>query len=250
MRFISPSFLVFTLLMSLLPWVEVRCEQLNSPPPFNEYPVLQQNAWQATWGGSSGNLPDERQLRGRPFNPNDPGGFNQLRPVWTKPDLAAAPLVGVFLVCVFAGVILGYALPSSNVRKLVMAALCVTALAVLITQIAIGFPLKRLTRPDVVKFLEVAMPNNAQWRGPQFIYTPAYTIWLYLALASTLGAGVGVLVEVLTPPRKRRPWEEEDDEDDYRRRKRRRRRDYDEDEDEDEFYDPGPRRRFRRREDD
>ncbi len=248
MRFISPSFLMFTLLISLLPWVEVRCEQVGQPPPFNEFTVVSQNAWQAAIGDSSGQIPDRRQFGpvpgGRPWAPNGP-------PVWKEPDLPAAPLVGVFLACVFAGAILGYALPSSRPRQALLGALCVTAVTVLVVQIAVGFPLKKLGRTDILAFLEAAAPQEAQWRGPNVVYTPTYTLWLYLSLMTALGGAVGVLVEVLNPPRKRRRWEDEEEDDEGDRgppRRRRRRREEDEDDDEDRGPPRGrrPRDGFRR----
>ena len=58
MRFISPSFLAFTLLMSLLPWVEVRCDQVGAPASLTGYAVVTQNGWQTVWGETTGNAPN------------------------------------------------------------------------------------------------------------------------------------------------------------------------------------------------
>lgn len=243
MRFISPSFLAFALLMSVFPWVEVRCTQRGAPVGFGDYPVWHQNGWQAIVGDSTGGIPDERGFV--PNNPNDPGGGR--RPVpppnGQKPPLDAAPLAGVFLGCVVAGTILGFALPTRKPRLILMGLLCCTALGALLTQTILGFPLKKKGHDDIMAFLQTLPPNQVRGDARNWYFTSGYTVWLYISLVAAFGAVIGVLADALVPPRKRRPWEEEDEDEeedfDRRRRPRRRRRYEDEDEDEPE---PPPRR--------
>src|SRR5438128_2314224 len=108
MRFISPSFLAFTLLMALFPWVEVRCEQ-GVPTPFRAYhSVVDQNAFQIALGDKSIN-----SLPGR----INPGGvqFGNVPPK-EKLDYAPAPLIGVFLALVLVGGIIGFTVPARKPR--------------------------------------------------------------------------------------------------------------------------------------
>jgi hypothetical protein len=229
MRFISPSFLAFALLMSLFPWVEVRCSQPGAPL---DYPVWHQNGWQAIVGDSTGGIPSDQELhRGGPNNPNAgprprPGKIEQ------KPPLAAAPLVGVCLGCTLAGTILGFALPMRRLRLILMGLLCCTALGTLITQMVVGFPLKEKKHDDILNFLMTLPPNELPAEARLWTYTSIYGPALYVTLAALFGAVIGVLVDALVPPRKRRPWEEDEDEDedfDRPRRRRKRRLRFDED---------------------
>src|SRR5437868_12668248 len=105
MRFISPSFLAFTLLMALLPWVEVRCEQ-RTPAPFRlTYSVVEQNAFQVALGDVR--FDPLSNMGGRQFN--QPPGAKPLKD--QKPDIAAAPLIGVFLGLVLVGGMVGFTVP-------------------------------------------------------------------------------------------------------------------------------------------
>src|SRR5207302_5912560 len=112
MRYVSPSFLVFALVMSLLPWVEVRCESVDAGP-FGRYAVVTQNGWQAVLGEATGRVPTAQQL-GAPDN-----RAQKELPKKIERDLEPAPLVGVFLGCALAAAILGFTVPGRKTRLIV-----------------------------------------------------------------------------------------------------------------------------------
>src|SRR5262249_51777989 len=156
------SFLVFALLMSLLPWVEIRCETTEALGPFNKYALVTQNAWQAMLGDTTGRPP-----------PNlDSGGAadrqKKALPKEGKADVEPAPLVGVFLAFALAGAVLGFTVPARKTRLVLMAVLCVGALGALVTQTALGFPLKKKDRADILNYLQEVAPEHPELRGPRF----------------------------------------------------------------------------------
>ena len=137
------------------------------------------------------NVPDQRTLFPEEFNRPNVGG----RPIvpllqGRKPALDPAPLVGVFLGCVLAGTILGFALPVRRPRLILMSLLCCAALATLITQMVLGFPLKDKTPEDILNFLQGQAPNQMPARARLFIYSTHYTAGLYLTLAVVFRASL------------------------------------------------------------
>jgi hypothetical protein len=233
MRFISPSFLAFALLMSLLPWVEVRCDQV-APTPLTGYAVVTQNGWQTVWGETTGNAPNVPEAATK----------RDRRPA-VEPDVEPAPLVGVFLGLAVAGIILGYSLRPGKVRLAIMVAVCLGAAGALGAQTALGFPLKKKDPPSIQQYIEKAFPNNPEFRGPNYSFRTAYTPFFYLTLVAAGGAAVGVLAEALTPPRRRRRWEDEEYDEDRPWWQKRRPRYEDDDpsgEDDPPRYPRGPRR--------
>jgi hypothetical protein len=246
MRFISPSFLTFALLMSLLPWVEIRCEQRAASPFRLSHPVVDQNAFQVAMGDTSFNSFQE-QGRRNPQQPQQP----QVNPqeLKKKSDVRAAPLIAVHLGCVFVGLIVGFAVPARRARLIIMSIVAAGAVGTVLTQIIIGFPLLRipLDQASLPQLLDQLGVNDPQLRGPEVAYSSGFTIWFYLALLGTAGGAVGVLVDLLNPP-KMRPWEEddrdyEDDRPPLRRRRRPRRYEDDDDYDDDDYEDDYRRRR-------
>ena len=235
MRFISPSFLSFTLLMTLLPWVEIRCEQRGAAPFRLTYPVVEQNAFQVALGDVKFDPFSNPALRNR-------GGMPAQGQVKQKqPDIPPAPIIGAFLVCVLMATIIGFAVPMRKARLALMTVFTLGAGGTILAQVLLGFPLlKNAQTQQIFNFMDELGINDPQLRGPEISFSPGYTIWFYLALIGVVGGVAGVLVDFLNPPALRRPWEEEYDD---RPRRRRRRRDddyYDDDYDDD---DRGPRDR-------
>src|SRR5205807_826832 len=137
----SPSLLAFTLVLFLLPWIEVSCEAKASPrrnEPFGEVrgslSVFYQSGLQSTWGEVSIN----GLLQG-------PGGFRlegQSIPYDTaKTD--PAPLMIGYGLCLLAGIIIGYSMRSSKLKGFLLGGVCLVASVLLLVQTAIGFPFSK-----------------------------------------------------------------------------------------------------------
>jgi hypothetical protein len=236
MRFLSPSFLSFSLLMALLPWVEIRCEQRTAAPFRLSYPIVEQNAFQIAIGDARLDLP---QQPGR-FNPGQvPPGDMQEK---VKEKVSAAPLLGVHVGCILIGAIIGFAVPARKPRLILMTAVTLGAVATLLAQVLIGFPLLKYDHPAILNVFDQfkqADPNfgrmEPQLRDPGIFFTKGFTLWFYLALLTTSASLVGVLVDFLNPPKKRSSRRDDDDYDDEAPPPRRRRRRYDDDDYDDDY---------------
>jgi hypothetical protein len=237
MRFISPSFLVVTLLMSFLPWVEVKCEHRIPSPISLSHAVVDQNAFEIALGNWRVNT----AVPGAGRNLNQFQGVDQkLQASEIKP--AAAPLIWAVLGGALLGVIVGYAVPQ-RVPRLILAILAVILSAGgMITQAIIGFPLLNKATPQwieqLLNSLNIADP---ELRGPTVAWVPGFTFFFYLACLGVAGGTIGVIVDLFNPS-KPRSREDEDEDDDRYPRRRRSRRDYDDDDDD---GDDRPRRRSR-----
>ncbi len=147
------------------------------------------------------------------------------------------------------GAIVGFAVPARRARLIIMSIVALGTVGSLLAQTLLGFPLLKL-HLDAVSiqqfFDQAGIPIDPALRDPNFYYTSGFTVWFYMALIGTAGGAIGVLVDLLNPP-KLRPWEDDDyddDEDDRPLRRRRRPRYADED---DDYDDDDYRRRIRRR---
>src|SRR5437879_3113005 len=129
MRFISPSILVFALILFMLPWIEVRCEA-NAPmrgnSPFGgvgaSLSACYQSGLQASWGEVSINGWLSGQTSGVSVS-TDP-----------------APMMIVYGLCLIAGIIIGYAMRSSRLKGFLLGGVCLVASALLLAQRVVGFP--------------------------------------------------------------------------------------------------------------
>jgi len=200
-------------------------------------------------------------------------------------DSGSAPLLWLYPVAVIAGIIVGFALPSTKQRKLVLAACCGVAILVPVLQAVIGFPIEKSVEKDLKEGLgglgdPMTAPGGktGDGKGAQAemkkqldealkdAFRVSYQIWFYFALLVPIGALVTAVIEPIGRPRRKKPLYDmddgdEDDEEEDRPRKRRR-RDDDEDEedeeprqrkkgrDEDEEDEPKPRRKKRADDDD
>jgi hypothetical protein len=215
MRFISPSFLCFALVVGMLPLVEIRCEKFGTPL---QRSIVTQNAFQMAMGETSMSIPRQP---GKPNQMND----RQAKEKKTTP----APLLGVWIGCVLLGSIVGFSVPARNARLVVMTIAALGAGGSLLAQTLMGFPLMKedISLPSIQRMAQEAGVNDAELFGPDFVYTHGYTSAFYVVLLCTAGGVIGVLVDGLNPP-KQRPWEEEE-ENRPRRRPQQRRREDDED---------------------
>jgi hypothetical protein len=177
-RFPAPSFLVFTFVVALFPWIEVGCEgkkgdfdQLNQTNPLTgkkpestigasgTVVVATQNAYQMIWAGRSKGpeiAAREREMKreAEKLAAKMKDAFKDMRNVKVdtknqpkkkekpedEPD--AAPLMAVFFFLLLAAVALGFALPPGLLRTLIFGGTLSLAALVLVIQTAIGFPLK------------------------------------------------------------------------------------------------------------
>src|SRR5207302_5728878 len=131
--------LAFTVLLFLLPWIEVSCEakpfsRRGEPYMRGSLSVFYQSGLQATWGEVSLN----GLLQG-------PGGLD-----WqgqTIPYDAAktdpAPLMIGYGLCLLAGIIIGYSMRSSKLKGFLLGGVCLTASVLLLVQTAVGFPFSK-----------------------------------------------------------------------------------------------------------
>ena len=152
-RFPAPSILVFTLLVGILPWVEVGCE--GKPKDFEALQIdpltgkkrarpigesgkvvlATQNGYQAIWGGSSPG-PEIREARREaeekgkeiakqmgPIEP-PPNAPKPAKPATKRDDEPdAAPLLAGYFLLVLAAVAAGYVMPPGLWRTLVFGGL-------------------------------------------------------------------------------------------------------------------------------
>jgi hypothetical protein len=229
MRYVSPSFLVVTLAVSLFPWIEIRCEnRIPNPLGGGGWPIIQQNAFEIALGKTQN--ADFNRLGG---NPNQVQQLNRQMQDGSN-NTSPAPLMWAVLGGTLLGTIIGFAIPQRLSRLILMTIAVVSAGGGMIAQFVMGFPLFKEATPQRMEELMVALdPQNRN----QFITTTGYTLFFYVACLGLAGGAIGVLVDLLNPEKAQSPRDE--DEDDQFPRRRRVRRDYDDDEDD------RPRRRSR-----
>jgi hypothetical protein len=275
LRFPAPSLLAFTLLLGILPWVEVGCEgkpedfkALNEPNPATgkrifshpvgqngKFAIATQNGYQAIWAGSSPSseikdLQRETEKQAEEFAKNMGGNVKVEKTKKKEKDPNEpdpAPLLAVFFVLVLAAVVVGFAMPPGHWRSLVFLGTLGSAIAIFGIQVALGLPMKNKAEEKpkdkggnpAVGGLDF---GKMELNGPKPYCH--YTMWYYLNwpfLLLPLGlVGVEEVIGLATggPKKKRRRFEEEDEDEDRPRRRRRR-----EEEDEDEEEVPRRRRR-------
>jgi len=213
MRFISPSALLCALVMALLPWMEVRCEARGGPGGTMSITLYEQSGLQSTWGGRSAGSQlreAERDFKRAAKDQAEVKGLDGITPPTTSP----APLMIAYLLCLGIGALLGFAMPSGTGKALLLGGICVAASALMVTQIAVGFPFVKDFEQE-----EATRAADLKNRGETKLvlrYTPPF----YLAVAAKFGSLVGVVLEAVNAPhrrrrRRRRHWDDDDDEGDY-----------------------------------
>jgi hypothetical protein len=197
-RLISPGFFLLSLLLFLLPWVDVRCDHV--------FVVASQSGLQACIGDYSESTLaiNERLQKGNellPFNPQE----ERLKP---------AVLLIIYALLLLAGLIAGLAIPVGKIRLAALASCAGLAFSLLVAQVAVGFPIKEPVARANVRQQQNPMPPGIIMPpgpfGPAPVaghrLTTEYTAVFWLAFLFTLGPVGGLLIEHLAvfKPRRRR----------------------------------------------
>ncbi|MFN0053324.1 MAG: hypothetical protein ACKV0T_14165 [Planctomycetales bacterium] len=157
--------LLLALVLFPLPWIRVSCGEHSPGQQRKVYFSATQSGLQATYGGITyhpGTM-NEQQAQSQGAGRKEAGG---------------APLLVIYALLLLAGIVASIKVRSEVVRLKSMLACSAGALALLVTQVAIGFPLK---------------PKNGTSSGtPDPLYhlflEMHYTLWFWLALAATIAA--------------------------------------------------------------
>jgi S1-C subfamily serine protease len=201
-RFPAPSTLLLALVLFPLPWIEVACEK-----PANQgggtAVIATQSGLQTIYGGMSSPLQD--RFAGMGDGASGPGGTG---PGTGPPGLAAAdqkkigmsPLTGLYPLLLVGGIALGIALPLGHRRLTLVAACCLAALAVLLLQSVLGFPIANEIQAENAKN---ALPKDINLKAPPEFADPftRYTLWYYLSWIALLGCAGCVAAEHLQAQR-------------------------------------------------
>ena len=188
-RLISPGFFLFSLLLFLLPWVDVHCDHV--------FVVASQSGLQACIGDYSESTLaiNERLQRGNEvhFNPQE----ERLKP---------AVLLILYGFLLLAGLIAGLAIPVGKIRLAVVASCTGVAFALLVAQVAVGFPIKEpVARANARQQLNPMPPGFPVPPAGPFGPAPVagnrlsvhFTAVFWLAFLFTLGPVGGLLIEHL-----------------------------------------------------
>jgi hypothetical protein len=203
-RVFSPSFSVLALLLFLLPWIDVRC---------NGFVLISQSGLQSCFGSYS-----DSGLRGM-----EQGGEAQAaRQKLEKTKIEPAPFMICYFVLLLAGIALGFSLRIGLVRVCLVGFCTTAALAVLATQMIVGFPLKNAVDKEQAQQQpwQGGPPpgGNPNPFGPNPPFNPnlgrneridaVYTPWFWLGLLATAapfgGIGLEQLIVTLNRPVRRR----------------------------------------------
>jgi len=279
LRYATPGQMIFCVILFFLPWVELQCNTQKEKGGFGPQPgqkgtikidppktaptwmtIVTQSGMQVASG-------DATVLGNQPMGDKGVGGPGP----GPEKESGSAPLLWLYPLAAIGAIAVGFAMPSTKVRKLALAGCCGLAFLVAAGQAAMGFPIENsidksmkemagigggmpdpITNPggkkgevkvDIKKQMDEALKDA---------FRVNYKFWFYLALLVPIGGLVTALIEPVGPGRgKKKPINDldddddrDDDDDDDRPRKRRRRDDDDDDEDD------APRQRRKKRDDD
>jgi hypothetical protein len=224
LRFVTPAQLVMCVILFFLPWTEIQCPMpaggLNfdfnaprkaGPPEIAWTGFVQQSGFQVATGTYS--FVDTTLQR-----------MFEAEKGAKKDDIPGAPLLWGYLIAVFVGVGLGFAMAPGKVRKCALVACCILALGSAGGQAAMGFPLKTKLDEEIKKDRGVAgvlgpQRGNAKGNfGDDLEPRSALKIPFFLALLFALGALVTAVLEPTTPttsgskPRGKYDFDDENDE--------------------------------------
>jgi hypothetical protein len=198
-RLISPGFFLLSVFLFLLPWVDVRCG--------NTFTVASQSGLQASIGDYS---ESSLAINERQQNPNR----IQFRPQQERVKPAILLIIYVFLI--LAGLIIGLAVPVGLWRLVGVASCAGMALALLMVQVAVGFPIREaVARANAgqqqINPMQIPpeFPQPAPFGpapGQRNQLTTNLTAGFWIAFLFTLGPIGGLLIEhlaVFAPTRRR-----------------------------------------------
>jgi hypothetical protein len=169
-RHLSASAMLLALLLFPLPWINLSCGEHTPGKARKVYFTATQSGFQATYGGASyqqGTM-TERQARAKAGRRQEKGG---------------APLLVIYAILLAVGIVASFKMKAGVHRLKTQATSSAAALAVLLAQMALGFPLE---------------PENVQ-REPDPLYhlflDVNYTVWFYLAFVATTTAPIFIWIE-------------------------------------------------------
>ena len=183
-KLVSPAFFLLSILMFLLPWVDVRC---------NGFTAATQSGLQSCFGTFS-----EAVGAGDMRLQNQPGfAMNN--------HVDAAPLMWFYGLLLLAGLILGLALPIGMARLTALASCAIVAFVLAVIQLSIGFPIGDLVnRANANGMLQQQlrqqpMPMPVPIFGPRAgqpnLVWVSTTPWFWLGILTTLGVTGGLMIE-------------------------------------------------------
>lgn len=184
-KLVSPGFFLFSILMFLLPWVEVRC---------NGFTAVTQSGLQSCFGAytEAVGLGDAR-LQNQP-------GF-----AMHHERVKAAPLMWFYGLLLLAGLVLGLALPISMPRLTALASCAIVAFVLTVVQLSIGFPIAELVDKANANGMLRQQLQQQPMPMPIPIFGPvpgqgdlvwvSTTPWCWLGILMTLGATGGLAIE-------------------------------------------------------
>jgi hypothetical protein len=204
MRFVTPSALLFGLVMLVLPWLEVRCD---AGPPVGSLTIIQQNGIQTMTGQYSlGSRFSELEKKA--------GGGNAGPGAGKRDKVDPAPFVIGWAALAGLGFVLGLVVPLGSSRTLLLGACSLAAVACLIVQgFVVKFPAARDVEKDKAEKkdlgpalqlgpklnnpggLQPNIPGGPQPNIPQPELKTILQFGFWLALAATVAACAGVVVE-------------------------------------------------------
>jgi hypothetical protein len=188
-RYGSPACLLLTLLLFPLPWVEIQCAgQSRRLPAAAAAAKRQLPEWaeRVLLGEETQTLFTESGLQAAlgtySHDPKsaDREGLETLN-ACMKPSL----LMGVLPVFLVAGVGIGLGLPSGRWRAALLAVCAVAALALVLSQMAVGFPVDLGVAEMIARD-----PHKEDYADPSGDtgFRTRYTPWLMLALLAIVGS--------------------------------------------------------------
>jgi hypothetical protein len=191
--FVSPSFLVLSLLMFPLPWIELRC----NAPVAGKKVMLSQSGLQAAYAGVTLDPSLDAYVTQTRKKQEEAA---RLSPEFhARPsELLPAPLMMLFPFLIVAGVITSLAM-KTRARDEVIVECAGMGLLLIALQVGIGFPLE-----DIVS--KVALHDLAEYRIGAATdaalesarYNTEYTLWFWLALVFLAASAGTSLVRLLT----------------------------------------------------
>ena len=170
LRYVSPGMLIACPLLFLMPWVQVQCNgdaagggggmNFGNARP---NPVI--NAGPARWVSFASQSGFQVASGSVSFLGADSGGLGMNAAAPTD-KAEGAPLLWLFPIAAIAGIAVGFAMPSTNLRKIILAACCAAALGSAGGQAAMGFPIEKEVLKEAVRKNTPAAPMRLDFPGP------------------------------------------------------------------------------------